>query len=126
MAPWPNQTCPHAAFGQPIRDLLAEMVPNADQARPEFRALLGQAPGGAITCPYCQQSVEYDADGRSLVPSTRLPFRYSRAKMERRARDYGSHKSPPDMAMTPEQWVGEEKLMSGALHGYQYIEDGTP
>jgi hypothetical protein len=46
--------------------------------------------------------------------------------MERRARDYGSHKSPPDMTMTPEQWVAEEKLMPGALMGYQYVEDGTP
>jgi len=46
--------------------------------------------------------------------------------MERRARDYGSHKCPPDMAMTPERWVAEEKLMPGALHGYHYVEDGTP
>jgi hypothetical protein len=30
------------------------------------------------------------------------------------------------MAMTPEQWVAEEKLMPGALHGYHYVEDGTP
>jgi hypothetical protein len=126
MAPWPNQSCPHSGCGQPIRDLLAEMVPNAEQARPEFRALLGQTPGGAITCPYCQQAVEYDTDGKSLVPSARVPFRYSRTKMERRARDYGSHKSPPNTAMTPEQWVAEEKLMPGALHGYQYVEDGTP
>jgi len=126
MAPWPHQFCPHPGFGQPIRDLLAEMVHNADQARPEFKARVGQAPGGAITCPYCQQAVEYDTDGRSLVPSTRVPFRYSRTKMERRARDYGSHKSPPDMAMTPEQWVSEEKLMPGALHGYHYVEDATP
>jgi hypothetical protein len=102
------------------------MVPNADQGRPEFKAILGQTPGGAITCPYCQQPVEYDTDGKSLVPSTRVPFRYSRTKMERRARDYGSHKSPPDMALTPEQWVAEEKLMPGALRGYQYVEDGTP
>ena len=101
-------------------------MPNADQMRPAFKAVLGQAPGGAITCPYCQQAVEYDTDGKSLVPSARVPFRYSRTKMERRARDYGSHKSPPDMAMTPEQWVAEEKLMPGALHGYQYVEDGPP
>ncbi len=102
------------------------MVPNADQARPEFRAVLGQTPGGAITCPYCQQPIEYGVDGRSLKPSARLPLRYSRAKMERRARDYGSHKSPPDMSMTPEQWVAEEKLMPGALREYQYVEDSTP
>ena len=61
-----------------------------------------------------------------MVLSARQPFRYSRAKMERRARDYGNHKSPPDMAMTPEQLVAEEKLMPGALHLYQYVEDGTP
>jgi hypothetical protein len=30
------------------------------------------------------------------------------------------------MAMTPEQWVAEEKLMPGVLNGYQYVEDGTP
>jgi hypothetical protein len=109
-----------------IRDLLAEMVPNADQARPEFIAVLRQAPGGAITCPYCQQAVEYDTDGKSLVRSARAPLRYSRSKMERRARDYGSQKKPPHAAMTPEQWVAEEKLMPGALRGYQYVEDGTP
>jgi hypothetical protein len=57
MAPWPNQSCPHPGCGQPIRDLLTEMVPNADQARPDFKAVLGQTPGGAITCPYCQQAV---------------------------------------------------------------------
>jgi hypothetical protein len=102
------------------------MVPNADQASPEFRALLGQTPGGAITCPYCQAAVEYDADGKSLMPSRRVPLRYSRIKMERRARDYGSLKSPPDTAMTPEQWVAEERLMPGALRGYRYVEDGTP
>jgi hypothetical protein len=126
MAPWPNQLRPHAGCRQPIRDLLAEMVPNADQTRAEFKAVLGQTPGGAITCPYCQRGVEYDTDGKSLVPSARVPFRYSRAKMERRARDYGSHKSPPDISMTPEQWVAEEKLMPGALRGYQYVEDSIP
>jgi hypothetical protein len=109
-----------------IRDLLAEMVPNADQARPEFRAVVGQTPGGAITCPYCQRAVEYDGNGRSLVISARTPLRYSRAKMELRARDYGSQKSPPDPAMTPEQWVAEEKLMPGALQGYIYAGDGPP
>jgi hypothetical protein len=102
------------------------MVPNTDHASTEFRAVLGQKPGGAITCPYCQQAVEYDADGKSLVPSLRVPFRYSRAKMEHRASDYGLHKNPPDLAMTPEQWVAEDRLMPGALHGYQYVEDATP
>lgn len=122
MAPWPNQPCPYPECGQPIRDLLAEMVPNADQARPEFKALLGQVPGGAITCPYCQSPLEYDATGRFLVRSPLVPFRYSRTKMEQRAIDYGSHKNPPAFALTPEQWIAEEKLMPGALRNYQYAE----
>ncbi len=46
--------------------------------------------------------------------------------MELRARDYGSQKSPPDLGMTPERWVAEEKLMHGALQGYTYVEEGTP
>ena len=100
------------------------MVPNADQAKPEFRALIGQSPGGAITCPYCQRAIEYDADGQSLVVSTRTPLRYSRVKMELRAKDYGSQKSPPDPGLTPEQWTTEERLMPGALRGYVYVEDG--
>jgi hypothetical protein len=45
--------------------------------------------------------------------------------MELRARDYGSQKNPPDSAMTPEAWVAEEKLMPGALQGYQYVEDSA-
>jgi hypothetical protein len=102
------------------------MVPKADQATPDFRALVGQTPGGAITCPYCQQAVEYDVDGQALVVSALRPLRYSRAKMELRARDYGSQKNLPDPAMTPEQWVAEEKLMPGALQGYVYIEDVPP
>jgi hypothetical protein len=100
------------------------MVPNVDQAKPEFRAVIGQTPGGAITCPYCQRAVEYDMHGQSLVVSA--PLRYSKTKMEVRARDYGSQKNPPDLAMTPEQWVAEEKLMPGALQGYTYVEDSTP
>src|SRR5437870_422468 len=126
MAPWPHQRCPHPDCGQEIRDLLAEMVPTADQTTPEFRAVIGQSPGGAITCPYCQQAVEYDVDGQRLLASTRSPLRYSRAKMELRARDYGSQKNPPDAGMTPERWVAEEKLLSGALRGYPYVEDGAP
>jgi hypothetical protein len=109
-----------------IRDLLAEMVPKAEQAKPEFRAVVGQTPGGAITCPYCQLAVEYNTDGQTLVASSQTPLRYSRAKMEARAKDYGSQKSPPDLAMTPEQWVAEEKLMPGALQGYKYVEDIAP
>jgi hypothetical protein len=34
--------------------------------------------------------------------------------------------SPPDLAMTPEQWAGEERLMPGALRGYTDVEDGVP
>jgi hypothetical protein len=94
------------------------MVPNADQATPESRAVVGQTPDGAITCPYCQRAEEYAMDGHSLVVAARTPLRYSRTKMELRAKDYRSQKSPPDPAMTPEQWVAEEKLMPGALAGY--------
>src|ERR1700687_2198092 len=86
MAPWPHQPCPHPSCGQQLRDLLAEMVANADQGTPEFRALIGQTPGGAITCPYCQRAVEYGVDGQSLAISARTPLRYSRTKMELRAR----------------------------------------
>jgi hypothetical protein len=126
MAPWPDQLCPYADCRQPIRDLLAEMVPNADQAKPEFKAVVGQVSGGAITCPYCQGAVEYEVDGTTLAISTRTPLRYSRVKMEMRAADYGSQKRPADAGMTPEQWIAEEKLMPGALKGYRYVEDLTP
>ena len=88
--------------------------------------MVAQAPGGAITCPYCQGAVEYDTDGQSLVVSRRTPLRYSRTKMALRAQDYGRQKSPPDLAMTPEQWAAEEKLMPGALQGYIYVEDIAP
>lgn len=113
MAPWPHEPCPHC--GLEIRDLLAEMVATADQATPEFRALIRQTPGGAITCPYCQQAVEYDSNGQSLIASARVPLRYSRAKMETRARDYGGQKDPSEPDLTPEP---------GALRGYVYVEDG--
>jgi hypothetical protein len=46
--------------------------------------------------------------------------------MELRAADYGSQKNPPEHGMTPEQWIAEEKLMPGALHGYRYVEDNPP
>ena len=46
--------------------------------------------------------------------------------MELRAKDYGIQKSPPDLTLTPEQWVAEEKLMPGALQRYTYVEDGAP
>jgi hypothetical protein len=102
------------------------MVSKEDQAKPEFRALIGQSPGGAITCPYCQQAVEYDADGKTLIVSLLPRMRYSRKKMELRAQDYGSQKCPPIPDMTPEQWLAEEKLMPGALRGYIYVEDCAP
>jgi hypothetical protein len=115
MAPWPDQLCPHSDCMQPIRDLLVEMVSNADRATSDFKAVIGQAPGGAITCPYCQGAIEYQIDGKTLAASVRIPLRFSRAKMEMRADDYGSQKRPPDPGMTPEQWIAEEKLMPGAL-----------
>jgi hypothetical protein len=62
----------------------------------------------------------------SLVPPELVPLRYSRTKMERRAADYGSHKSPPVLDMTPEQWVAEQKRTAGAPRGYRYVEDGAP
>jgi hypothetical protein len=102
------------------------MVPNEFHSKPEFKALIAQKPGGTITCPFCQGAVEYHSDGQTLIISQLAPLRYSRVKMERRARDYGTQKRPPDAAMTPEQWVAEEKLMPGALQGYVYVEDLTP
>jgi hypothetical protein len=99
------------------------MVPNAQQATFAFKCVIGQCPGGAITCPYCQGAVEYDVDGKALLISELAPLRYSRAKMEARVSDYGSQKSPPDATMIPEQWIAEDKLMSGALEGYRYVED---
>jgi hypothetical protein len=102
------------------------MVPDDDQRTPEFQALLAQTPGGAITCPYCAGAVEYAADGQSLVVSSATPLRYSRTKMETRARDYGLQTNPPDFTMTPERWAAQEKLMFGALHQYRYAEDATP
>jgi len=102
------------------------MVPNVDQARPEFKALINQSPGGAITCPYCQGAVEYKSDGETLTVSARAPFRYSKVKMYLRAEDYGNQKSPPVSGMTPEQWIAEEKLMPNSLQGYWYAEDFSP
>ncbi|MCI0379903.1 MAG: hypothetical protein L0215_20160 [Gemmataceae bacterium] len=102
------------------------MVPNDDQAKPEFKALVGQKPGGAITCPFCQGPVEYQSDGTTLAISKLTPLRYSRRKMERRAVNYGNQKNPPNPIMTPEQWIAEEKLMTGALQGYKYVEDLKP
>jgi len=122
-SPWPDQPCPHPACQRHIRDLLAEMVSAEDQKTPDFRAVITQQPGGAITCPYCQEAVEYAPDGTSLQISARIPLRYARAKMEARAKDYATQMSPPRPDMTPEEWIAEEKLMPGALQGYQYSED---
>src|SRR5437660_130559 len=96
-SPWPNQPCPQRGCGRQIRDLLAEMVPDNEQSSAEFKAVVGQQPGGAITCPFCQGAVEYEADGKTLVASQRTPLRYSRTKMERRAKDYGSQENPPNL-----------------------------
>ncbi len=125
-SPWPNQPCPYTDCGRLIKDLLAEMVPDHDQTKPEFKAVVSQMPGGAITCPYCQKAVEYEMDGKTLGMSAREPLRYLRAKMEMRARDYGNQKNPPEPHMTPEEWIAEEKLMPGALKGYRYAEDPNP
>jgi hypothetical protein len=102
------------------------MVPDQDRSRAEFKALIRQKPGGAITCPYCQKGVEYGIDGNSLVESSMVPLRFSRTKMEIRFRDYGNQKTPPVLQMTPEQWIAEEKLMPGALCAYKYVEDLQP
>jgi hypothetical protein len=67
MAPWPDQPCPYPNCGERIRDLLAEMVPNADQIKPEFLAVVGQKPGGAITCPFCQGALEYEPVGKAWL-----------------------------------------------------------
>jgi len=102
------------------------MVPDEDQVKQEFKAVVAQGQGGAITCPYCQKAVENEVDGKTLGASAREPLRCSRAKMEARDHDYGSQKNPPDPYMTPEEWVAEEKLMPGALQGYRYREDPKP
>ena len=125
-SPWPNQSCPHPHCQCHITDLLAEMVPNEQHATAAFKAVVAQQPGGAITCPYCGDAVEYDVDGQTLVTSAAIPLRYSRVKMERRAISYGSQKVPPDPAMTPADWIAEEKLMPGALRSYEYAEDQQP
>ena len=120
MAPWPDKPCPHCQ--RAITDLLAEMVPDADQATSDYRAIVEHKLGGAITCPYCQQAVEYDQNGEDLIRSRRTPLRFSRAKTEARARRYGVvFLDKPDA--TPEEWLAHDKLMPGALSGYRYAED---
>jgi hypothetical protein len=118
--PWPDKPCPHCQ--QTITDLLSEMVPDADQATPDYRAINARQSGGAITCPYCQGAVEYDPNGEDLVASRRTPLRYSRTKTEDRARKYGQvFLNKADT--TPEEWVADDKGMPGALRGYRYAED---
>jgi hypothetical protein len=98
------------------------MTPDGTSAVPGFKELVQEKPGAAITCPYCQGSVEFQADGK-LGSSTQVPLRYSRTKMESRAKNYGSTLNPPKSDMTPEEWIADEKLMPGALNGYRYAED---
>jgi hypothetical protein len=85
--PWPDKPCLHCR--RTITDLLSEMVLDADQTTPDYQTVLDRKPGGAITCPYCQEAVEYDANGEDLVASRRTPLRYSRAKTEDLAQKYG-------------------------------------
>ena len=118
--PWPDKPCPHCQ--QTITDLLSEMVPDSDQATPDYRALNARKPGGAITCPYCQGALEYDPNGEDLVFSRQTPLRYSRAKTEDRAKKYGQvFLNKADI--TPEEWIADDKGMPGALRGYRYAED---
>src|ERR1700676_677719 len=85
--PWPDKPCPYC-FAT-ITDLLMEMVPDIDQSTAEYKLIANRSPGGAVTCPYCQNAVEYDANGEDLVRSIRVPLRYSRTKTEDRARRFG-------------------------------------
>ncbi len=91
-----------------------------------FAGVRVQTPATISWPAYCQRAVEYEKDGHSSVVSARSPLRYSRTKMELRARDFGRQKSPPDTEMTPEQWIAEEKLMPGALQDYIDVEDFPP
>jgi hypothetical protein len=117
--PWPNKPCPYCSGH--ITDLLAEMIDPLKKGSPEQKALIGTGPGGAITCPYCQGAIEYDAAG-GLVPSTRPPLRYSRFLLEQRARDFGTHfQGNPNL--TPQEWIELDKAMPGALQGYRFAED---
>jgi hypothetical protein len=118
--PWPDRPCPHC--GKIITDLLMEMVPDADQASSEYRAINARKPGGAVTCAYCQGAIEYHPNGQDLVQSGRVPLRYSRQKTEDRARSYGQVFLNKADA-TPGVWIADDKGMPGALQGYRYAED---
>lgn len=117
--PWPNQPCPYC--GERLTDLLAEMVEPTRKGSAEQKALINTQPGGAITCPYCQSAIEYNATG-SLVVSSLVPLRYSRPLIEKRAIDFGQHFLGRNL--TPEEWIEVDKAMPGALQGYRYAEDG--
>ena len=118
--PWPDKPCPHCF--QVITDLLLEMTPDSVHGTLEYKAINDRKPGGAITCPYCQQSVEYDTNGEDLISSMRVPLRYSRAKTEGRAKSYGQiFFNKPDT--TPDDWADQDKGMPGAFRGYRYAED---
>jgi hypothetical protein len=120
MAPWPNQPCPHC--GNTITDLLAEMVPGESQKTAGYAALVKCEPGGSIACPYCQGSVEYATNGDELRVSLREPLRYSRHKVEDRAKKFAElFLERPDCS--PEEWIAQDRMMPGALRGYRYAED---
>jgi hypothetical protein len=115
---WPDRPCPYC--GQTITDLLLELVPDAQQTSGDYRAIMLRRAGGAVTCPYCEQAVEYDPNGQDLVKSTRM--RYSRVKTTDRARNYGRvFLNQADT--TAEEWVAHDKGMPGALRDYRYAED---
>jgi hypothetical protein len=126
MAPWLYQPCPHPDCVRHITDLLAEMVPDPERATPDFKAIMRREPGGAITCPFCERAVEFNIGGTALTVSSRTPLRYSPTKTELRAVDYGMQLDPPHPDMTPVERIAQDKLMSGALHGYVYAEDASP
>jgi hypothetical protein len=118
--PWPDKPCPHCL--QVITDLLLEMVPDPEKVNADYRAINSRTPGGAITCPYCQQAVEYDTNGEDLVKSDRIPLRYSRAKTEARAQSYGQiFLNQPNTSA--EEWAEHDKGMAGAFRDYRYAED---
>jgi hypothetical protein len=98
------------------------MVPDTERGTAEYRAINDRKPGGAITCPYCQESVEYDTNGDDLVKSKRVPLRYSRPKTEARAQGHGRvFLNKQDTSS--EEWVEHDKGMPGAFRGYKYAED---
>jgi hypothetical protein len=118
--PWPDKPCPYC--GNSITDLLAELVPDTEQATADYVAIVGRRPGGAIACAYCQQAIEYASNGEDLVQSGRPPLRYSRKKTEDRARGY-CQVFLNKVDATPKEWVADDKAMVGALRGYKYAED---